>query len=140
MIQDNFHIPSIYGYIIIVAVAIGGLLMTMPPSNPQKVVAVQAPDISIYDAANDGNIEAVKQHLADGADVNAKNDFGSTPLIAAALKGHKEIAELLISEGADVNAKNDRGQTPLDWAEVEIADLLRKHGGKTAEELKAAGN
>ena len=87
-----------------------------------------------------GDIEGVKRHLADGADVNAKNDFGSTPLIAAALKGHKEIAELLISEGADVNAKNDRGQTPLDWAEVEIADLLRKHGGKTAEELKAAGN
>ena len=139
MIQDNFHIPSIYGYIIIVAVAIGGLLMTMPPNKPQKVVAVQAQDISIYDAANDGNIEAVKQHLADGADVNAKNDFGSTPLIAAALKGHKEIAELLISEGADVNAKNDRGQTPLDWAEVEIADLLRKHGAKTAEELKAEG-
>jgi len=139
MIQDNFHIPSIYGYIIIVAVAIGGLLMTMPPNKPQKVAAVQAPDISIYDAANDGNIEAVKQHLADGADVNAKNDFGSTPLIAAALKGHKEIAELLISEGADVNAKNDRGQTPLDWAEVEIADLLRKHGAKTGEELKAEG-
>ena len=139
MIQDNFHIPSIYGFIIIVAAAIGGFLIKMPPNKPQKVVAVQAPDISIYDAANDGNIEAVKQHLADGADVNAKNDFGSTPLIAAALKGHKEIAELLISEGADVNAKNDRGQTPLDWAEVEIADLLRKHGGKTGEELKAEG-
>ena len=139
MIQDNFHIPSIYGFIIIVAAAIGGFLIKMPPNKPQKVVAVQAQDISIYDAANDGNIEAVKQHLADGADVNAKNDFGSTPLIAAALKGHKEIAELLISEGADVNAKNDRGQTPLDWAEVEIADLLRKHGAKTGEELKAEG-
>ena len=140
MIQYNFTIPFPYGYIIIVATAIGGLWMSTLASKPQKVVAVQAPDISIYDAANDGNIEAVKQHLADGADVNAKNDFGSTPLIAAALKGHKEIAELLISQGADVNAKNNRGQTPLDWAEVEIADLLRKHGGKTGEELKAAGN
>ena len=139
MIQDNFTIPFPYGYIIIVAAAIGGLWMSTSASKPQKVVAVQAPDISIYDAANDGNIEAVKQHLADGADVNAKNDFGSTPLIAAALKGHKEIAELLISEGADVNSKNDRGQTPLDWAEVEIADLLRKHGVKPGEEVKAEG-
>jgi ankyrin repeat protein len=38
-----------------------------------------------------------------------------------------------------VNAKDDNGNTPLDWAEGEIADLLRKHGGKTGEELKAEG-
>ena len=31
----------------------------------------EAPDISIHDAAQKGNIEAVKQHLAAGADVNA---------------------------------------------------------------------
>jgi len=35
------------------------------------------------------------------------------------------------------------GQTPLDWAirgeETETADLLRKHGGKTGEELKTEG-
>ena len=37
------------------------------------------PDISIHDAASSGNIEAVKQHLADGADVNA-NYHGSTVL------------------------------------------------------------
>jgi len=61
----------------------------------------------------------------------------------AAWKGHVEIAKLLIVKNADVNAKDVEGQTPLDWAEEEkhkeIADLLRKHGGKTAEELKAAG-
>ena len=32
-------------------------------------------------------------------------------------------------------------KTPLDWAEdyPELADLLRKHGGKTGDELKAEG-
>jgi ankyrin repeat protein len=54
-----------------------------------------------------------------------------------------EIAKLLIVKNADVNAKDVEGQTPLDWAEEEkhkeIADLLRKHGGKTYEELEAAG-
>jgi ankyrin repeat protein len=39
-----------------------------------------------------------------------------------------------------VNAKDVNGGTPLDWAidfeETEIADLLRKHGGKTGDELK----
>jgi hypothetical protein len=48
------------------------------------------------------------------------------------------IAHLLIVKNADVNAKDDKGRTPLDLAEdKETADLLRKHGGKTGEELKA---
>jgi ankyrin repeat protein len=42
-----------------------------------------------------------------------------------------------------VNAKIEDGKTPLDWAEeaehAEIVDLLRTHGGKTGEELKAEG-
>ena len=116
-----------------------------------------APDISIHEAAKDGNIEAwlldnsvqagniqvVKHNIANGADVNAKDESESTPLHSAALFGHKEIAELLIAKGADVNAKTKSGMTPLDKAiendETETADLLRKHGGKTREELKAEG-
>jgi hypothetical protein len=134
----------------------------------------KAPDISILDAIERGNIEAVKQHIAAGTDVNAKDDDEWTSLEMAAWKGHKEIAELLIAAGADVNAKNwfertplhyaaendrkeiaeqliakgavvnakDRdGDTPLDGAiqnnQTETADLLRKHGGKTGEELEA---
>jgi len=38
------------------------------------------PDISMYDAAEVGNIEAVKQHLAAGTDVNAKDKDGWSPL------------------------------------------------------------
>ena len=59
----------------------------------------------------------------------------------AAYWDHKEIAELLITKGADVNAKTKRGETPLDQAKrhPETAALLRKHGGKTGEELKAEG-
>jgi len=108
---------------------------------------------TIHSAIGSGDIEAIKKHLADGADVNAKNDGGITPLHEAALGGHKEIVELLIAKGADVNAKIKRGDTPLDTAETvyeddspelkaakkETADFLRKHGGKTGEELKAEG-
>ena len=53
-------------------------------------------DRALFDAADKGNIEAVKQHLAAGADVNAKDEVESTPLHIAAREGHKEIVELLI--------------------------------------------
>ena len=103
----------------------------------------KAPDISIYIATSTGNIEAVKQHLAAGTDVNEEVLGEVVPLHTAARYGYKEIAELLIAKGADVNAKNNVGQTPLNLAidekHPQIADLLRKHGGKTGEELKAEG-
>ena len=70
-------------------------------------------DRALLDAAWDGNIEAVKQHLDAGADLNAKEEDGETPLHAAVFKGHKEIVELLIEKGADVNAKAGFGSTPL---------------------------
>ena len=45
-----------------------------------------------------------------------------------------------IENGADVNAKDYERKAPLDFAikykRTQIADLLRKHGGKTSEELK----
>ena len=101
----------------------------------------QPPDISILEAARKGNIKAVKQHLAAGTDVDAKDNIGRTPLHWSTVFGKNEIVELLMAEGADINAKSDGGRTPLDWAirsnATETGDLLRKHGGKTGKELKA---
>ena len=106
----------------------------------------EAPVISIHGAAEKGNIEAVKQHIAAGTEVNVKDDsLEWTPLFMAAAWGHKEVVELFIANGADVNAIDGGGKTPLDEANhpdnpnasAEIADLLRKHGGKTGEELKS---
>ena len=135
--------PYIIPAAIIGAAILAGFWLLKSPSEPQKVIVVQPLDISIHMAAEDGNIEVVKQHIAAGTDVNAKEEDG-TPLHYAAWNGHKEIVELLIAAGADVNAKNNIGHTPLDSAieynQPQIADLLRKHGGKTGEELKATGN
>jgi len=100
-------------------------------------------DFALSQAVFKRDIAAAKQAIDDGADVDGKDRNRSTHLLLAASKGDKEIAELLIANGANVNAKNDFGKTPLDRAisrpHTEIVDLLRKHGGKTAKELKAEG-
>jgi cytohesin len=98
----------------------------------------------LHTAAANGHKEIAELLIAKGADVNAETKDGFTPLYLPAANGHKEIVELFIAKGADVNAKDNRlRKTPLDLADnegqKEIADLLRKHGGKTGEELKAEG-
>ena len=128
-----------------------GCATTQSPEPPTTKVQVRGSDregeldVPILAAAYNGNIEAVKQHLAAGTDVNVKGGFADgTPLHYAAANGHKEIAELLIEKGADVKAKDEGGKTPLDVAiqfkELEITNLLRVIGGKTGEELKAEEN
>ena len=51
--------------------------------------------------------------------------------------------KLLITSEANLNIANNYGATALDITifhnKTEIYDLLRKHGGKTGEELKAEG-
>ena len=79
----------------------------------------KAPDIDIHDAAEEGNVEAVKQHLAAGTDPNLANlgerflgDFIKPPLH---FSKNKEVAELLIAGGADVNFKDQTGWAILHY-------------------------
>ena len=98
---------------------------------------------------DNGDRGSIELFIAAGADVNRKMKGGSTPLHRASGQGQKRISEMLIAAGANVNAVTNGGKTPLDSAKPgrrllrsahkETADLLRKHGGKTGEELKAEG-
>ncbi|MDB4797181.1 ankyrin repeat domain-containing protein [bacterium] len=101
---------------------------------------VKDPNVTLlYEAARNGHTELTELLIAVGAGLNTKNRSGVTPLHEAAFNGHKVIVELLVAAGADVNAVREDGYTPLDMSKLhpEIAELLRKHGGKTGEEIKA---
>ena len=84
---------------------------------------------TLHKACVKGDIEAVKQFLGDGVDVNAKDEDGWTPLHLAASDGHKEVVELFIDKGVDVNAKDEDSWTPLHSAvqslgHREVTELL----------------
>jgi ankyrin repeat protein len=86
----------------------------------------------MFEDINNGNIEGVKLAIANGSDVNVKDELGSTPLDGAVYDGHKEIAELLIANGANANAKDEDGATPLhlaaDTGHKDIVELLISKG------------
>ena len=85
----------------------------------------------LHFAANDGDIQRVKQLIAEGHPLNAfDSDLGKTPLHYAAEKAHLECMKALISAGADVNAHDESriGNTPLGEVagdcSFEVAKLL----------------
>lgn len=95
----------------------------------QSKSSVQAPDIDIHTAVVTNNIDALKQHIAAGSDLNVKDPFGgSSPLISAAVFGKTEAARLLLDAGVDINFQNNDGSTALHTAAFfcrpEIVNLL----------------
>lgn len=99
--------------------------------------SAQVPEIDIHTAVITDNMEAVKQHIAAGSDLNVKDPFGgSSPLISAAVFGKTEMAKVLIDAGADINFQNNDGSTALISAAFfcrpEIVKLLlEKNADKT---------
>jgi ankyrin repeat protein len=63
-------------------------------------------------ASLNGNVEIARLLIEKQANVNRKNQDGSSPLHGAVFMGHAAIVELLLNNGADVNAKNGRGDLP----------------------------
>ncbi|MCY4567665.1 MAG: ankyrin repeat domain-containing protein, partial [Candidatus Poribacteria bacterium] len=86
---------------------------------------------TIVGAARMGDLEAIKQHIAEGADVNALH-FEMPPLTWAAVMGQTEAAELLLQHGANVNGRNRDDNTALHLAvclgRAETVELLLRSG------------
>jgi len=95
----------------------------------------------LLQAATKYEVEQLKSLLANGANVNAQDNFGQTTLHHAAVKGHESIVALLLTNGASVDPRDNAGRTPLHYAtgagfgrygveggSVDIAQLLLDEG------------
>jgi len=87
---------------------------------------------SLHDAANRGNLALVKTKLRQGADVNARDRYGRTPLMY--MLTDLTSVQYLAGQGADVNVRDIRGQTPLMQAawlgQPEVVRFLVKEGAE----------
>lgn len=70
--------------------------------------------------------------IAAGADVNARNSKGFSPLHEAARGDLPDVVEALIESGAEIEMKNHAGETPLTlavrYSKVDAVDVLCNAG------------
>jgi ankyrin repeat protein len=80
-------------------------------------LAVDCADWNTWGFFETVSADDVVDCVAAGADINARNESGRTPLRSAALKNENpEVIAALIAAGADVNETDKYGETPLHWA------------------------
>ena len=145
----------VYGYIgifhrmismkSVIATMLIAILLTFAFSGKQKNSAKESvqplisntttiiPSIGLHEAALQGDIEVIRQHIKAGSNLNEKDPSGgSSPMIIAATFGKTEVVKALIEAGADVNYKNNEGSTALHAAaffcHTEIVEDLLDNG------------
>lgn len=75
------------------------------------VQAMEEP--TLLSASCEGDLEKVKELLAEDADIEMVDECGWTSLMNAATKGHLEVVQHLLKNGANVDARNRIGGTAL---------------------------
>ena len=118
------------------------LAVTGCPKQENSDKEQRPPRVSLHAAALQGNLDAIRQHINAGSELNKKDAYGSSPLIVAVTFGKTEVARALIEAGADMQITNNEGSTPLHIAaffcRTEIVKaLLDKGADKNA--LNKAG-
>ena len=86
----------------------------------------------IHNAARNGNLNRVRALLNSGENINARYQYGETPLMFAAYKGRLPMVRELLDRGANINARDHEGETALIraafWGHLAIVRLLLERG------------
>ena len=95
----------------------------------EKAPAPQATQrASLHEAALNGNIELIRDYIAAGVDVDARDTNDATPLYEAIAMRELEAAQALLDAGADIDAPGPFDRTALYLAfmqgDVESIDFL----------------
>lgn len=68
---------------------------------------------AFVDLGQAGETAKLEAAIAQGADVNQKDEYGCSALFMASLGNHTKCVEMLLDKGADPNQTEDFGNTPL---------------------------
>jgi Ankyrin repeats (3 copies) len=74
-------------------------------------IKAAATTYDLWQIAESGDLDQLRQVLSRGVDINAYNDSGMTALMVAAYHGRREMVSALLEHGAKPNAANDEGLT-----------------------------
>ena len=89
----------------------------------------------LMEAARRAHSDIAIELLNAGAEVNAQDSYGATPLIFAGISGASEVMVTLIRKGANVNAKDYMGRTVL----IEVLTSENEHKPGIIQTLIDAG-
>ncbi|MEZ7890789.1 MAG: ankyrin repeat domain-containing protein [Candidatus Wallbacteria bacterium] len=78
--------------------------------------------LRLITAIEKSDFQSVKKLIADGQDVNCRDQNGVTPLMAASGIGNMALITLLVDAGADVNAADDNQTTVLMYSVLNNKD------------------
>ncbi|XP_067654143.1 uncharacterized protein [Haliotis asinina] len=128
------------------------------PETTQDSDALATPSAAagrdLFDASKDGDLGRVKRILSAGhVDINYRGRYSLTPVMAAAVKGHRDVVEFLVGRGADVSLVDRVGYNILHYAcyngdvetvklilDLDVVDVnVRNNNGWTAADI-ARGN
>ena len=109
MKKSTLHTRSVSGFV---------LLFLLPLALfAGQASAANTKTEELLEIAGKAGPEEVRQLIQDGADVNAKNKDGWTPLmIAVGNNPNPEVLKALLEAGADAKTKNNKDKTALDYA------------------------
>lgn len=107
------------------------------PPPPPELEVPEPPRVAPHDAARQGALDLLQQHIELGVDINARDEYGATLLHEAAAGGQKSVVRWLIEHDAELEARDESGFTPVQLAsfmdQERIVALLIKYGAELIE-------